>query len=95
MRRWPAPQVAEATLWPKLEMIVGVNIKMSVTALKSDIVLPAAGYPLAVLARRMKRLMHRSQQKDSDIASRLAETFNNMEIIKARANGSTFMESAS
>ena len=44
LRRWPAPQVAEATLWPKLELIVGVNIKMSVTALKSDIVLPAAGY---------------------------------------------------
>lgn len=50
------------------------------------VVLPAAGYPLAVLARRMKRLMHRSQQKDSDIASRLAETFNNMEIIKAHAS---------
>jgi len=50
------------------------------------VVLPVASYPLAVLARRMKRLMHRSQQKDSDIASRLAETFNNMEIIKAHAS---------
>ncbi len=50
------------------------------------VVLPVAGYPLAVLGRRMKRLMHRSQQKDSDIASRLAETFNNMEIIKAHAS---------
>ncbi len=44
LRRWPAPQVAEANLWPKLELIVGVNIKMSSTAAKSDIVLPAAFY---------------------------------------------------
>jgi nitrate reductase alpha subunit len=36
--------VAEKTLWPKLDLIVGVNIKMSTTALKSDIVLPAAFY---------------------------------------------------
>jgi DMSO reductase family type II enzyme molybdopterin subunit len=44
LRRWPAPQVVEEHLWPKLDLIVGVNIKMSVTALKSDIILPAAGY---------------------------------------------------
>ncbi len=44
LRRWPQPQVIEKTLWPKLELIVGVNIKMTATTLKSDIVLPAAGY---------------------------------------------------
>ncbi len=50
------------------------------------VVLPAAAWPLAELARRMKRLSHRSQEKDSDITSRLAEVFNNMEIIKAHAS---------
>jgi DMSO reductase family type II enzyme molybdopterin subunit len=44
LRRWPAPHVVERELWPKLELIVSVNIKMSTTAAKSDIVLPAAGY---------------------------------------------------
>jgi subfamily B ATP-binding cassette protein MsbA len=47
------------------------------------VVLPLAAWPLAALARRFKRLMHRSQEKDSDITTRLAEIFNNVEIIKA------------
>ncbi len=49
------------------------------------VVLPLAAWPLAMLARRFKRIMHRSQEKDSDITSRLAEIFNNMEIIKAHS----------
>ncbi|MCU0304025.1 MAG: ABC transporter ATP-binding protein/permease [Thermoanaerobaculales bacterium] len=49
------------------------------------VALPLAAWPLAALARRFKRIMHRSQEKDSDITSRLAEIFNNMEIIKAHA----------
>ncbi|MFI5394818.1 MAG: molybdopterin-dependent oxidoreductase [Candidatus Binatia bacterium] len=44
LRRWPAPQVAEQHLWPKWKRIVSINFRMSTTALKSDIVLPAAGY---------------------------------------------------
>jgi nitrate reductase alpha subunit len=44
LRRWAAPQVAERVLWPKLRLIVTVNFRMSTTALKSDIVLPAAAY---------------------------------------------------
>jgi subfamily B ATP-binding cassette protein MsbA len=48
------------------------------------VVLPLAAWPLAALARRFKRIMHRSQEKDSDITSRLAEIFNNVEIIKAQ-----------
>jgi subfamily B ATP-binding cassette protein MsbA len=47
------------------------------------VVLPAAAYPLVLIARRVKRLAHRSQEKDADITARLAEIFNNMEIIKA------------
>jgi len=47
------------------------------------IVVPLAALPLAYFAKKVKRLSHRSQEKDSDITSRLAEIFNNMEIIKA------------
>lgn len=48
------------------------------------VVLPLAAWPLAALARRFKRIMHRSQEKDSDITARLSEIFNNVEIIKAQ-----------
>ncbi len=44
LRRWPAPQLAREKLWPKLDLIVGFNIKMSTTCAWSDIVLPGAGY---------------------------------------------------
>ncbi|MCD4749625.1 MAG: ABC transporter ATP-binding protein/permease [Thermoanaerobaculales bacterium] len=47
------------------------------------VVLPTAAWPITMLARRVKKFAHRSQEKDSDITSRLAEIFNNMEIIKA------------
>jgi len=51
----------------------------------SLVVLPLAAWPLVALARRFKKIMHRSQEIDSDITSRLAEIFNNMEIIKAHS----------
>ena len=44
LRRWPAPQLVRRTLWPKLELIVNVNFRMSSTGLESDVLLPAAGY---------------------------------------------------
>jgi len=44
LRRWPAPQVVEEVLWPKLKTIAVIDFRMSVTALKADLVLPAAGY---------------------------------------------------
>jgi hypothetical protein len=44
LRRWPAPQVVEAALWPKLHTIAVVDFRLSTTALKADLVLPAAGY---------------------------------------------------
>ncbi len=44
LRRWAAPQHAEQVLWPKLELVVTVNFRMSTTAMKSDVVLPAAAY---------------------------------------------------
>ena len=44
LRRWPAPQHALETLWPKLDLTVAVNFRMSTTARYSDYVLPAAAY---------------------------------------------------
>ncbi len=44
LRRLPMPQVVEQHLWPKLDLVVAVDFRMSTTALKSDLVLPAAGY---------------------------------------------------
>ncbi len=46
------------------------------------IVMPLSLYPLSLLAKRMKKLSHSSQEKISDITSRLSEIFNNIEIIK-------------
>ena len=56
------------------------------------VVLPAVAWPLSLLARRVKRLAHRSQEKDSDITSRLSEIFNNIEIIKAHHSESFELE---
>lgn len=44
LRRWPAPQVIERTLWPKLALIEDVDFRINTTGAKSDIVLPAASY---------------------------------------------------
>jgi DMSO reductase family type II enzyme molybdopterin subunit len=44
LRRWPAPQVVEQVLWPKLNLITVIDFRMSTTARKADLVLPAAGY---------------------------------------------------
>lgn len=44
LRRWPMPQVAEEHLWPKLDLIVSIDFRMSATGRKSDYILPAAGY---------------------------------------------------
>ena len=44
LRRWPKPQLAKEQLFPKFELIVGINLKMSTTCLYSDIVLPASHF---------------------------------------------------
>ncbi len=44
LRRWPLPQVVEKTLWPKLDMIASVDFRLSSSGMKSDLLLPAAGY---------------------------------------------------
>jgi len=64
-------------------LIVVAVLRSPKLALWGLVVLPAAAYPLWWLANRVKKLAHRSQEKDADITSRLSEIFNNMEIIKA------------
>ena len=44
LRRWPLPQVIERVLWPKLKLIVAVDLRLSTTGMKADLLLPAAGY---------------------------------------------------
>ena len=44
LRRWPLPQVIERVLWPKFNLIVAVDTRLSTTGMKADLLLPAAGY---------------------------------------------------
>ena len=46
--------------------------------------MPLVVLPLRIIAKKLKKLSHRSQEKTSDITSRLTEIFNNIEVIKAR-----------
>lgn len=46
-------------------------------------VLPLAIYPISRLAKNMKKVSRKSQEKISDISSALSEIFTNIEIIKA------------
>ena len=50
--------------------------------------MPAVIYPLILIAKRLKKLSHRSQEKNADVVARLTEVFNNAEIIKANATES-------
>jgi subfamily B ATP-binding cassette protein MsbA len=49
------------------------------------IVVPLIIYPLMMIAKKLKKYSHRSQNKNADLVSRLTEVFNNSEIIKANA----------
>lgn len=44
LRRTNLPQNMLKTLWPKLELIVDINPKMTFTGMHADMLLPAAGY---------------------------------------------------
>ncbi|ADV45914.1 ABC transporter ATP-binding protein [Nitratifractor salsuginis] len=66
--------------------LLGVVIYQSPhLALYALVFLPAAILPIALIAKRLKRLSHKTQEKTSDLTSRLAEILNNIEIIKAHA----------
>jgi subfamily B ATP-binding cassette protein MsbA len=47
------------------------------------IIIPLTFYPLSLLARKMKRVSRRSQEKSADIVSKLSELLNNIEIVKS------------
>ena len=47
------------------------------------IVLPAIIYPLSLLAKKMKKISHKTQEKVSALTSILSEIFNNIELIIA------------
>ena len=66
--------------------LVGIVIYQSTElAFYGLVVLPLAIFPLSILAKKMKKLSFKSQEKVSDITSHLSETFNNIEIIKANS----------
>ncbi len=64
-------------------LLVVVIYQSPELAFYSLVVLPLSFYPLSLLAKRMKRISFKSQEKNSDITSSLSEIFNNIEIIKA------------
>jgi subfamily B ATP-binding cassette protein MsbA len=66
--------------------LVGYVIYLNPTlAFWSLFVVPLTVYPLILIAKRLKKLSHRSQEKNADVLTRLTEVFNNNEIIKANA----------
>ena len=66
--------------------LVGYVIYLNATlAFWALFVMPIIIFPLIKITRRLKRLSHRSQEKNADLMTRLSEVFNNSEIIKANA----------
>lgn len=66
--------------------LVGYVIFLNPTlAFWALIVMPAVVVPLLQITKRLKRLAHRSQEKNADMVTRLTEVFNNSEIIKSNA----------
>ncbi len=47
------------------------------------VIIPLLTIPMLILAKKMKRYSKRSQESNADVTSRLTETFNNIEVIKA------------
>ncbi len=70
------------TIIALLVYVLYLNPKL---ALLSIIFIPLTAKPLSILAKKMKKLSHASQEKLSDLTARLSEIFNNIEIIKANA----------
>lgn len=59
-----------------------INAELAFYAL---IVMPLALYPLSLLAKKMKSISHESQESNADVTTRLAEVFNNVEMIQANS----------
>jgi subfamily B ATP-binding cassette protein MsbA len=54
-------------------------------ALLSIIFIPLTAKPISMIAKKMKKFSHTSQERTSDLTARLSEIFNNIEVIKASA----------
>ncbi len=66
--------------------LIGYIISLNpMLAFYSLVAMPVAVYPLILIAKRLKRLSHRSQERNADVVTRLTEVFNNNEIIKANS----------
>ncbi len=66
--------------------LVGYVVYLNATlAFWALFVMPVVVLPLLKITKRLKRLSHRSQEKNADVITRLTEVFNNSEIIKANA----------
>jgi subfamily B ATP-binding cassette protein MsbA len=63
-----------------LAVVIYQSPKLAFFAL---IILPIVIYPVSILTKKMKKLSHRSQEKNSDINSHLSEVFSNIEGIKS------------
>jgi len=62
--------------------VVYLNSTLAFYAL---VLVPLVIYPLMLVAKKLKKYAHRSQEKSADVVTRLTEVFNNSEIIKANA----------
>lgn len=66
--------------------LIGYVIYLNATlAFFALVVLPLVIIPITLIAKRLKRLSHRSQEKNADVVTRLSEVFNNAEMIKLNA----------
>lgn len=79
------PEIGRQTLTAMglLAVVIYQSPRLSFFAL---VALPLVVIPLALIARKLKKLSHKSQEKTSDITSRLSEMFSNIELIKAHAS---------
>jgi len=87
-------QLVVSSMIPKMMVSVMLIVALSgyviyqspKLALYFLVVMPLALLPLQMLARRMKRYAKSSQESNSDLTARLAETFNNIEVIKSNSS---------
>lgn len=68
------------TIFGLLCVVLYQSLELAFFAL---IIMPVAAYPLSRLAKKMKKISRESQEKISDISSKLSEIFTNIEVIKA------------
>ncbi|MEA3522181.1 MAG: ABC transporter ATP-binding protein, partial [Campylobacterota bacterium] len=78
------PELIRETL-TVIALVVYVIYLDAALSFYAFIVMPLIIYPLIRIAKRLKKLSHRSQEKNADVVTRLTEVFNNNEVIKANA----------